>query len=117
MKEPTKAQAEILQFLWNSRRLEGVIRGGDLVEHYHTREIARLTARYLERGKPVPAWIGSGLTAGSGQAHSWRRTGGLQLKRMAQAGILDDCGFSVGVPIYEISAEGFDWVEANLVAG
>lgn len=115
MVKPTKAQGEILTYLYyNSGQQDRIVSGGDLVEFYHKRRTERNVARYQAKDKDPPLWL-TGITyPTTPTAHAYRRTGGLQLRRMAEAGLMNDCGFHRGIPQYEISADGWDWIEANV---
>lgn len=103
MTEPTKAQGDILFWLWEGFGPETEsIRGGDLVAYYE----ARWLRERNEQGR-------IGFTAGSGKAHAWRRSGGTQLAKLHEAGWLRRVDISWGVPIYAFSKKALEWIESQ----
>jgi hypothetical protein len=100
----TIAQEEILRYLVRRGTVTGV-RGGDLIPYYEARHDTAAALGAARRG--VPHTTGHHTT---GRLHSWRRNGGLQLRRMFEAGLLRQRSISWGTPLYDVTAEGFDAV-------
>lgn len=98
----TKAQEEIVRFLYGvvlngGHAMRSEFSGGDLVDFYHARWIAK-----YQDGKEI---LG-GIWPTTSRSHAFRRTGGLQLRRLADAGVLEMVGYNHGVPYYEFSEAG-----------
>lgn len=104
----TKAQRELLDWLIASERRYHEVReengyperacefsGGSLIAYYQERATVELRAR------------GHDWTPRGGYAdHGWRRVGGLQLRRLADKGMLVRTGIVWGTPQYQLTKAG-----------
>jgi hypothetical protein len=118
----TKAQAELLRWLIEAEKSAAAARekhgyppqraefsGGSLISYYAERTVARRTAEYAAKGEPMPSW--ESHPRGGYADHGWRRTGGLQLRRLADKGYLRQTQIIWGTPQYVLTDEGRAAVE------
>lgn len=125
MNDLTEAQARALLWLCEIRQTTGIplkfrpdpealtkleFRGGDFINYYQDRHREKHQAWCREQGVSVRPDSWYRYTAGTGRVHSWRRQGGLMLRRMADKGALVMTHFAIGIPIYALSQSGLDWV-------
>lgn len=106
--ELTKAQRELLTWLIDAEQRHHAAReregypwracefsGGDLIAYYEARERVKLEAKGYN-------WTPTGGYAN----HGWRRTGGLQLRRLADKGMLRRTQIVWGTPHYVLTEAG-----------
>lgn len=109
--KPTQAQQAILRYLAESKNyMDREFSGGDLIDLYHRRWLRAHTPKDASESLRNAY---AHLTAGDPRSHAWRRTGGLQLRRMQEGGWLRRTDIRWGVSYYQITKKGADWIAAN----
>jgi hypothetical protein len=111
--KPTKAQRALLLWMIEqedkrdqrfNQRVEWS--GGDLIDYYSERAVAKRIADLEARGQEVKPWDHDGYRLGGYANHGWRRAGGTALANLRNRGFVRFVRFVWGVPQYVITDTG-----------